>query len=925
MSPEGAARSEITPPAGLPTGEVTFLFTDIEGSTQRWEAHPEAMKAAVARHEQLVSAAIARHGGHVFKLLGDAFCAAFHSAPDAVAAAFDAQRSLAGEDFSGVDGLRVRMGLHTGRAEERNADYFGSTVNRVARLMSLGHGGQILLSSATQALAQRTLPFGVALLDLRTHRLKDLTEPEHVWQLTIAELPPEFPPLKSLDSQPNNLPVQRTTLVGRERDLEEVKSHLVRHRLLTLLGAGGVGKTRLALQAGADLLDRYPDGVWFADFAPISDPELVASVIANVAGVPLREGQRLDEAIPQWLKHRHTLLILDNCEHVLKTVARVADAVLATAPDVRMLATSRQTLGISGEQVFRLPSLRVPDDVAGLTAAAAMESGAIALFVDRARAIDDSFALTDDTAPIVADVCRRLDGIPLAIELAAARVKVLSIPHLAQRLNDRFKILTGGSRTALPRQQTLGALIDWSFGLLTTQEQNFFDRVGIFAGGFGLDAACALCGEDGLDEVDVLDLLSSLADKSLIVADTAGERARYRLLETTRAYALEKLAADGERERLARRHAEYFHDHAEANYQKPYSASTPGTVADMELELDNCRAALDWALKDGHDVALGAELAGALGRIWWDRGLEAEGRYWVDRALWGLDESAHAKEAARLWRSRAAFSFANRRRECAQHALALYQSIGDANGEAASLNLSAWGLFEMGRLEEAQDTYLRALAAMRECGNKFGEAGVLSRLGINCANLGDFASGRNFLALALAAFKSIGALDGQSAVLLNTGEVEFFEGRYAHAVRAAEEALEINRIVKNPFSLAVNYGNLAAYRIALGDCDGAREATRESLRSAQKTQNPLHIAWALQHLALLAVLRGEARVACGLGGFVAARFRDLGYVLEPTEKWSSEKLKAALREQLSEVESASLAAEGAGWSEDRAVKEGLKI
>jgi predicted ATPase len=535
--------------------------------------------------------------------------------------------------------------------------------------MSIGHGGQIIVSGATRELTYRDLPTGASLLDLGSHRLKDLTEAEQVWQLTIEGLRATFPALKSLDTIPNNLPIQRTSFRGRERDLEEVKSLLSQHKLLTLFGSGGVGKTRLALQVGAEVLDDYPDGVWFVDFAPISDPELVSSVIAKEIGMPQVEGRRIDDSIPQWLRRKKLLLILDNCEHVLETVAGIADAITGICPDVRLLATSRQALDISGERVLRLASLDVPHRIADLIPAAIMEFGAVALFVDRAVFVDRSFALTDDTAPIVAEICRRLDGIPLAIELAAARVKVLSIPNLAQRLNERFKILTGGSRSALPRQKTLGALIDWSYDLLTPQEQTLFTRLGIFAGGFALDAATAVCTGDGIEELDVLDLLASLTDKSLVVADTAGEHERYHLLESTRAYALEKLTGAGERERVARRHGEYFRAQAQAA-DDVRTGSTAAWLASVELELDNYRAVLEWALKDGCDTALGGDVAGALAMLWYYGGLTVEGRYWIGQAQASLDEGAHPQVAARLWLALALLSDGTRKHDCAQRALA---------------------------------------------------------------------------------------------------------------------------------------------------------------------------------------------------------------------------------------------------------------
>ncbi|MBV8148110.1 MAG: hypothetical protein JO092_03365, partial [Candidatus Eremiobacteraeota bacterium] len=422
----------------------------------------------------------------------------------------------------------------------------------------------------------------------RAWKSQPVREAEHRVEPPVEPLPPREV-VKS-----NNLPIARAAFIGREHDVAEVKELLSRHALVTLVGSGGVGKTRLALQIGKELLDEYPDGVWFVDFAPISDPELVSSVIAQALGMSQQADRRVDESIPPWLERKKLLLIFDNCEHVVGTVVPIAAAILHTAPDVRILATSRQALAIGGEKISRLASLDVPHTIADLTPAAVIGFGAVALFVDRASLVDKSFVLTDDTAPIVADICRRLDGIPLAIELAAARVKVLPVPRLAKRLNERFKLLTGGTSDALPRQKTLHALLDWSYDLLTEQEQRLFGRLGIFAGGFDLDAATGVCGGEGLDELDILDLVGSLTDKSLVVADTSGEHERYRLLESTAAYALEKLSASGEREALARRHAEYFRDQAEAADERYGTGSVFAWLADVELELDNFRTALAW-------------------------------------------------------------------------------------------------------------------------------------------------------------------------------------------------------------------------------------------------------------------------------------------------------------------------------------------
>jgi len=912
-------------PAPLPAGTVTFLFTDIEGSAQRWERHRDAMKAAVARHEQLLTAAMQQHGGYVFKTVGDAFCAAFATAPDAVAAAVDAQRALAEEDFSAVDGLYVRIGLHTGYAEERNADYFGPAVNRVARLMSIGHGGQILLSGVTHELAQSDLPEGTKLVDLGSHRLKDLTEPEQVWQLSIEGLPAAFAPLRSLDALPNNLPIQRTRFVGREHTVAEVKELVNRDRLVTLVGSGGVGKTRIAMQVGADLLDHYPDGVWFVDFAPITDPELVSSVIAQVLGMSQQEGKRVDESIPPWLKRKKLLLILDNCEHVLEPVATIAAAIIGTAPDVRIMNTSRQMLDVSGEEVFRVPSLDVPHTVADLTPAGVEQFGAVALFVDRARSIDKSFTVTDNTAPIVADICRRLDGIPLAIELAAARVKVLSISNLAQRLNERFKILTGGSRDVLPRQKTLTALIDWSYDLLKPQEQLLFTRLSIFAGSFSLDAAVKVCGREGLDEIEVLDLLSSLADKSLVVSDTAANQERYHLLESTRAYALDKLAAAGEREQLARRHADYYHDLAESADEQFATGSTLAWVADVERDLDNYRAALEWTITQHNDEVVGGAIVGYLERLWNIGGLAVEGRYWIGLALQRVSEPEHPRVAATLWRGLANLSFGKATVEAAEHAVVLYESVGDALGVNRAKQSIADAVYRMGHLHEADDINNRVLESFRELGDKRGVATGLNQQAMLAWLRGDSLRARDGFAQAIASFRALGDQHAIQAPLGNLAELEFQEGRPDEAVRLANETLEIDQQGKNSRALGIDYVNLAAYRIALGDLDGSRESARRGLRIARERQESILAAIALQHLSLIAALSDQGKSAARLLGYVDVQYKAIDYQREPTEQWGYDRLMAALREKLSDAEIKGLGAEGAAWSEDQAVEQALKV
>jgi predicted ATPase len=791
--------------------------------------------------------------------------------------------------------------------------------------LSIGHGGQVVLSSIARDHAQPYLPSGTSLIDLGLQRLKDLAEPEHVWQLTITGLPTEFPLLKSLDALPNNLPIQPTSFRGREHDLEEVKSLLGQHNLLTLVGAGGVGKSRLAMQIGADVLDQYSDGVWLADFGSITDPELVSSVTERALGMTQVEGRPFDEAIPQWLKRKSLLLIFDNCEHVLDVVARLTDAIIRNCPKVLLLTTSRQALGIGGEVVYRLPSLAIPEKIVGLQTSDALRYGSVALFVDRAKAADTRFSLKDDNAAIVADVCRRLDGIPLAIELAAARVKVLSIPNLAQRLNDRFKILTGGSRTALPRQKTLSALIDWSYDLLTPQEKTLFTRVGIFAGSFSLGAAAAVCAAEGIDEGQILDCVSSLTDKSLVVADTSRTQERYRLLESTRAYALEKLAESGERESRARRHAEYFRDQAQAADLRYGTESTAAWLMSVELEIDNYRAVLEWALTDGHDTELGGAVAGALQRLWIADGLIVEGRYWIARAQTCLDESAHPKVAARMWLALGVLSDGKRKHDCAERALALYTSLGENHWAALALLSLTFAHLQMGTRDKALEANVSALAMLRECGDKQGVATGLDQQAIIQSDRGDVRAARESYAQALEAYNDIDEEFGKAAVLGNLAELEFADGRAEQALRLVSEAVEIYARGKNAPLLATGYNNSAAYLIALKDASGAREAARAGLRWALQAQYSAGVAIVLQHFALIATMCGKTHDAARLIGYVNVQYEKIGTQRESTEKWGYEKLMAEVREQMGDSEIDNLAAEGAKWSENQAIEEAMKI
>ncbi len=597
--------------AELPTGTVTFLFTDLEGSTRLWEAHPEAMKNALARHDEVLRGAVESNGGHIVKTTGDGLHAAFHTAEGALTAAHDGQRALS--TLEGPEGsLRVRMGLHSGAAEHRDGDYFGTAVNRSARVSGAAHGGQILVSHATVELVRDQLHADVSLRDLGEHRLRDLARPERLYQLCAADLDDEFPPVQSIDAFPGNLPTQLTSFVGRDRELTTLVKALGESHLVTLTGVGGVGKTRLATQLAAEVLPQFSDGAWLCELAAADDDEALVQVVAATLGVRPRPGLELDESIAEFLRAKHVLVVLDNCEHLLDSAGLLAELILRECPGVRIIATSREGLAIDGEHVIPLRSLALPTKRTGTDD---IETAAVRLFVDRATAARGDFAIDRSNASAVTEICRRLDGMPLAIELAAARVVAMSPNDIATRLDERFRLLTGGRRTAVERHQTLRATVDWSYSMLDERERRVFDRLGVFVGGFDATAAEAVATGDGIEPWDVLDALVDLVGKSMVIAEeTAVGGTRYQLLETLRHYARERLDEHDDGDAWRRRHAEYFASFAESVGPLLTGPDELDARGRIETELDNARAAVTWGLDrdDETDSELAVRIVAAL-------------------------------------------------------------------------------------------------------------------------------------------------------------------------------------------------------------------------------------------------------------------------------------------------------------------------
>ncbi|MBA2449954.1 MAG: adenylate/guanylate cyclase domain-containing protein, partial [Chloroflexi bacterium] len=593
---------------------MTFLLTDVEGSTALWERAPAAMRPALARHDALFEMAVREHGGvHIRpRGEGDSRFAVFASAPNAVGAALAIQRAFAVETWPTPRPVRVRIGIHTGEAELRDGDYYGSAVNRCARLRGIGHGGQVLLTEATAALARDSMPSGEALLDLGEHRLKDLTQPERVFQVTAPDLPSEFAPLVSLDARPHNLPIHPTPLLGRQREVSEVRTLLQDgSRLVTLTGPGGTGKTRLSLQVAAELLDDFDHGVFLVELAPIVDATLAPSTIAQVLGVRDIGGRPVLDGLKKHLRARKLMLVLDNFEQILTAALVVAD-LLATSPGLKMLVTSREPLRLRGEREYAVPPLGLPDVHHPPPVETLSGYAAVALFLERAVAVRADFAVTNENAAAVAEICTRLDGLPLAIELAAARMRLLTPQAMVGRLERRLPLLTGGARDLPTRQQTLRNAIGWSHDLLDEPERRLFRRLSAFVGGWSLEAAEEVCDLDDLG-VETLDGLESLVAKSLVKQgeDSSGE-ARFSMLETIREYAFGQLETSGEVVTVRHRHTQHFLKLAERAAPELRGPNQVAWLDRLTTDHDNARAALTWTQGEGGDLERALRLAAAL-------------------------------------------------------------------------------------------------------------------------------------------------------------------------------------------------------------------------------------------------------------------------------------------------------------------------
>jgi predicted ATPase/class 3 adenylate cyclase len=851
-------------------GTVTLLFTDIEGSTRLLHLLGKRYADVLDECRALMRAAFQEHHGHEVDTQGDAFFVAFARATDAVSAAVTAQRVLAGHTWPEGVPIRVRMGLHTGEPELASEGYVGLSVHYAARIMSAGHGGQVLLSQVTRDLVEHELPEGLSLRDLGEHRLKDLSHPYHLFQLVIADLDADFPPLKTLDSYAHNLPIQPTLFIGRAREVANVQQQLLRQdvRLLTLTGPGGVGKTRLGLQVAAEASEHFTDGTWFVSLAPLSDPELVIPTIAEILAVREVAGRSQLEHLKAALREKQLLLLLDNFEHIVSAATQVAD-LLSACPQLKMLVTSREALHVLAEREFQVPALALPDPKHLPSLPTLSQYEAVALFIERAQAGKPDFQVTNANAPAVAEICARLDGLPLAIELAAARIRSLPPQALLNRLGQRLQILTSNLRDAPARQQTLRQTIQWSYDLLSTDEQRLFRRLSVFVNGCTLEVVEAVCNALGDGKAAVLDEVTSLVDKNLLQQTAQEEEEpRFTMLETIREFGLEALAASLEMVATRQAHALYYFALAEEAAPELTGPRSTGWLRRLDREHDNMRATLEWSLEPAQtesnpDMAL--RFGTILREFWEVRGLYSEGQVFLEQALAHCEGASTSARASAL-SAAAAFTDwlgdMSREEELLQESLILYRELGDTRGIASSLQGLAWILSRRGSSIAALQLLEESVTLLRELGDKDDLAWSLFSLADALGAQGEYGRANALFEESLTIFRDLGNKRGiadclqQSALWLLTAR-----GDQATIHSRLEEMLALHTELGNKRGMAFYFGISGGEALIRGDAVTAYTQYEQSLALWQEMGAPWHAFWSLAALGRIKASQGDVAAA----------------------------------------------------------------
>ena len=848
--------------SGLPTGTLTLLFTDIAGSTHLLRQLGDRYADVLSECRQVLRSAFGRWNGHEVDTQGDAFFVVFARATDAISAAVAAQRALASHFWPDGVELRVRMGLHTGEPQPTVEGYIGLDVHRAARIMSAGHGGQVLLSQTTGSLVEQDMPEGVSLRDIGKHRLKDLGRSMRLFQLVISGLPADFPPLRTLERFPNNLPMQPTPFLGREQELTVLVDLLRREdvRLVTLTGPGGIGKTRLGLQVVADASDLFPDGVFFVNLVPINDPALVVPTIAETLAIRERSGRTLLECLMEELRQRQILLLLDNFEQVVSAAEQVA-ALLTACPQLKILVTSREVLHVRAEHEFPVSPLAVPDPNRLPDLTTLSHQAAVALFLQQAQAVKPDFQLTDANARAIAELCARLDGLPLAIELAAARMKLFSLRALLARLGQRLSVLTSAVRDIPERQQTLRNTLAWSYNLLEEEEQRLFRRLSVFVNGCTMEAIEAICTLPGSESESILDLVASLVDKSLLqrMEQQMGEEQedqRFVMLETIREYALERLESFGETEATRKAHAIYFLALAEEAEQGMTGPQQGVLLERLEQEHDNLRAAMQWSLEHAEDgKAIALRLGGALRSFWYVRAHSSEGLDFLERAL-ALSHTVAAPVRAKALYAASqlhdALGSLERAAAYSEESVALYRKLADTSGIASGLHLLADIAWSRGNLAEARALGEESLRLFREGGDKRSVAYVLYHLGSLAIEQGEYDRGHSLLMESLTINRELGDIRIIAVSLFNLALMYRLSGGNLSQVHTLlDESFALSREVGDKESITNCLYLSGVLALDEGDMDSARSLTEQALTIYKETKRPSGVVRSLYTLARL--------------------------------------------------------------------------
>jgi predicted ATPase/class 3 adenylate cyclase len=901
----------------LPTGTVTFLFTDIEGSTTLAQRYPAEMPALLARHHAILREAIETHHGHVFQIIGDAFCAAFPTANDALNAALDAQRGLQHEAWQPAP-IKVRMGLHTGSAQAGAVDavaggYTGyATLARTQRVMSIAYGGQVLLSNATAELVRGDLSAEVTLRDMNEHRLKGLAQPDRLWQLVAPDLATEFPPLKSLTTVPNNLPLQLTSFVGREKEIAEITGLLNSTRLVTLTGSGGTGKTRLAQEVGAEVLSAFTNGVWLIELAPLSDPTQIIPTLAQAFGLQELPFNPLANLVKDYLRDKKILLLLDNCEHLIEACARHVDDLLHKCAGLKILASSREALGIAGEVAYRIPSLA--------------DSESTQLFVDRARAANSKFNLTDSNASAIAQICHRLDGIPLAIELAAARARLLSAEQIAVRLDDRFRLLVGGSRTALPRQQTLRALIDWSYDLLSDEEKRLLQFSSVFVGGWTLDALEAVS-----KDPQAIEHLEGLVNKSLVVTEERGSEMRYFMLETIRQYAREKLF-DAKQASAARdRHFVYFDELSEEMWDSFRALKGFVVLRDQAYdEFENMRSAVEWGIENHPETVLHLVANFAIVSSW--TGSMIEGLEWLKlalarfRALPSAEGEMNALRQALLAKALFAQGMVSIAtggvqfsRQSLDEAISITHLTGDRRLRGYAHEMFYTTTAFVDTLEAAEHAEA-GFAIFNEIDDLWGRSMAYMNMARIALARGDRATSDTYFGLLKAQMKEAPMSFMSGMTYLGTGYSERGRGQLDTAKQHFEEGLKIFKQLRHKGFETVMLAETGHVARLQGDFVEAEKIYRETIVHFQDLGNRPAVAHQLECFASIAIQQEEPQRATKLFGAAEVLREIVDSQMTDYERVEYDQSVAQLRAMLAEAEFNTLWAEGRSMTMEQAIQ-----